>query len=141
MSCFRYNACVCVLSCVWLFVTLWTVARQSPLSTGFSRQEYKQTHNMWVQPTVNRDSVLCWRSNHYPALLLSRFPLWSVKIFRIIHIILPIAFFYKGSANLRECEGKCSSWFLFTLKTIFLQKIRYMKDLSWFFLFTSSYHV
>ena len=76
---------------------------------------------MWVQPTVNRDSVLCWRSNHYPALLLSRFPLWSVKIFRIIHIILPIAFFYKGSANLRECEGKCSSWFLFTLKTIFQQ--------------------
>ena len=68
----------------------------------------KQTHNMWVQPTVNRDGVLCWRSNHYPALLLSRFPLWSVKIFRIIHIILPIAYFYKGSANLRECEGKCS---------------------------------
>ena len=25
---------------VWLFVTLWTVARQAPLSTGFSRQEY-----------------------------------------------------------------------------------------------------
>ena len=32
-----------VLSCfshVWLFVTLWTVARQAPLSIGFSRQEY-----------------------------------------------------------------------------------------------------
>ena len=25
---------------VWLFVTLWTVACQVPLSTGFSRQEY-----------------------------------------------------------------------------------------------------
>ena len=25
---------------VWLFVTLWTVARQAPLSLGFSRQEY-----------------------------------------------------------------------------------------------------
>ena len=25
---------------VWLFVTLWTVAWQTPLSTGFSRQEY-----------------------------------------------------------------------------------------------------
>ena len=34
--------CVCVrsLSCVPLFVTLWTVAHQAPLSTGFSRQEY-----------------------------------------------------------------------------------------------------
>ena len=34
---------VCVLSCfssVWLFVTLWTVAYPSPLSLGFSRQEY-----------------------------------------------------------------------------------------------------
>ena len=36
-------SCVCVLSCfsrVQLFVTSWTVARQSALSMGFSRQEY-----------------------------------------------------------------------------------------------------
>ena len=26
--------------CVWLFATLWTVAHQTPLSMGFSRQEY-----------------------------------------------------------------------------------------------------
>ena len=35
--------CVRVLShfsLVWLFVTLWTVAYQAPLSMGFSRQEY-----------------------------------------------------------------------------------------------------
>ena len=34
---------VCVLSrfsCVWLCATLWMVARQAPLSMGFSRQEY-----------------------------------------------------------------------------------------------------
>ena len=33
----------CVLShfsCVWLFVTPWSVAHQAPLSMGFSRQEY-----------------------------------------------------------------------------------------------------
>ena len=29
-----------VLSCVQLFVTLWTIACQAPLSTEFSRQEY-----------------------------------------------------------------------------------------------------
>ena len=37
------SICACVLSCfshVWLFVTLWTVAHQAPLSMGFSRQEY-----------------------------------------------------------------------------------------------------
>ena len=28
------------LSCVWLFAIPWTVARQAPLSVGFSRQEY-----------------------------------------------------------------------------------------------------
>ena len=35
--------CVCVLSCfshVRLFVTLWTVAHQPPLTMGFSSQEY-----------------------------------------------------------------------------------------------------
>ena len=35
--------CVCMLNCfshVWLFETPWTVARQSPLSRGFSGQEY-----------------------------------------------------------------------------------------------------
>ena len=31
---------VCVLRCVWLFMTPWTAAHQAFLSTGFSRQEY-----------------------------------------------------------------------------------------------------
>ena len=30
---------VCVLSCVQLFATLWTIAHQPPLSMGFSQQE------------------------------------------------------------------------------------------------------
>ena len=32
--------CACVVSGVWLIATLWTVARQAPLSMEFSRQEY-----------------------------------------------------------------------------------------------------
>ena len=34
--------CVCssCFSCIQLFVTLWSVACQAPLSTGFSKQEY-----------------------------------------------------------------------------------------------------
>ena len=31
---------VCMLSCVWLFVTPWTVAHKAPPSMGFSQQEY-----------------------------------------------------------------------------------------------------
>ena len=33
------HACACS-AVSWLFVTLWTIAPQAPLSTGFSRQEY-----------------------------------------------------------------------------------------------------
>ena len=33
-------ACVCMLSCVKLLATPWTVAHQAPLCMGFSRQEY-----------------------------------------------------------------------------------------------------
>ena len=37
----KYLACVLShFSCVWLFVTLWIVAHQAPLSKGFSRQGY-----------------------------------------------------------------------------------------------------
>ena len=32
--------CLCVLSHVPLFATLWTLAHQAPLSMGFFRQEY-----------------------------------------------------------------------------------------------------
>ena len=35
--------CVCMLSHfshIWLFATLWTIVSQTPLSFGFSRQEY-----------------------------------------------------------------------------------------------------
>ena len=38
-----FHAVACMLSdfsCVQLCVTLWTAAHQTPLSTGFSRQEY-----------------------------------------------------------------------------------------------------
>ena len=39
--CGDVHACVLSrFSCVWLFVTLWTVAHQAPLSMGFYRQEY-----------------------------------------------------------------------------------------------------
>ena len=42
-SCWEMKRPVCVLSqftCIWLLVTLWTVACQAPLSMGFSRQEH-----------------------------------------------------------------------------------------------------
>ena len=38
-----YHLAMCVLShfsCVQLFVTLWSIVRQAPLSMGLSRQDY-----------------------------------------------------------------------------------------------------
>ena len=40
LGCFSYIYKSLLCSHVWLFATLWTVARQAPLSMGFSRQEY-----------------------------------------------------------------------------------------------------
>ena len=37
---YKYTFFQCVLSRVQLFVTLWTIAHQAPLSLGFSRQRY-----------------------------------------------------------------------------------------------------
>ena len=41
-TCSRVQLCVCACTCsrVQLFVTPWTVAHQTPLSMGFSRQEH-----------------------------------------------------------------------------------------------------
>ena len=37
----RVHACVLShFSCVWQFATLWTIDQQSPLSVGFSKEEY-----------------------------------------------------------------------------------------------------
>ena len=36
----REHVSVCILSHVWLFAILWTVACQAPLPMGFSKQEY-----------------------------------------------------------------------------------------------------
>ena len=37
-----YPSVCCYFSWVWLFVTLWTVAYQAPLSMGFSRQYWSR---------------------------------------------------------------------------------------------------
>ena len=40
MSLTGFLCACCYFSCVQLFVTLWTLVHQAPLSMGFSRQEY-----------------------------------------------------------------------------------------------------
>ena len=83
---------MCILSyfsCIWLFANLWTLACQSPLSTGFSRQEcwsglpFPPPEDLpnpeikaesFVFPTLLEDSLLLthWRNsiNTLPHYLL-----------------------------------------------------------------------
>ena len=63
--------CLCVLSCVQLFATPWTVARQVLLSMEFPRQEYWSGLPFLTpgnlpdpgiepeSPTLQADSLLC----------------------------------------------------------------------------------
>ena len=61
---------VCVLSCfscVQLFVTLWTIVHQAPLSLGFPRQEY-QSGLPFLPPGDLPHSGIKPASLHSPAL-------------------------------------------------------------------------
>ena len=72
------HVCVCVCMCVcaralshvWLFATLWTVARQAPLPKGFSWQAYwsglpcpspGDLPHPWIQPTFLASPALAGR--------------------------------------------------------------------------------
>ena len=59
--------CVCMLSHVWLFMTPWTVAHQTPLSMEFSRQECWSTLP-FLPPGDLPDSGIEPSSLAYPAL-------------------------------------------------------------------------
>ena len=74
------------LSHVWLFATPWTIARQAPLSMGFSRQEYRSelpcappgdipTHG-WnshlPNPRMELATLLHWQAHSLKRILKSR---------------------------------------------------------------------
>ena len=57
------------LCCVWLFVTPWTVAYQTPLSMGFSRQEYTGVGchlNSLLKPPAHWVATRSWFSDRGP---------------------------------------------------------------------------
>ena len=73
----NFLKCVCMcsrlLQSVQLFVTPWTAAHQSPLSMGFSRQEYWSGCHTLLQgifPTQGLDpsllGLLCWQAGSLP---------------------------------------------------------------------------
>ena len=94
--------CACELSCFShfrLFVTLWTIARQALLSTGFSRQEY------WSglpspPPGDLSDPGIKFKSPASPALQAASLLLsyWGSS-----YIIILYKFYYLNLAYTRSC--------------------------------------
>ena len=87
---------VCVLShfgCVWLLVTVWTVAHQAPLFVGFSRQE------SWSRlPFPPPGDLLTQGSNHMSCgffIAGGFFTIWDTRegcIYTHIYVIFQIFF-------------------------------------------------
>ena len=88
--------CVCLpshLSCVRLFATPWTIARQAPLSTGFSRQEYWS--GLPCPPSGDiPDPGIKPTSLKSPALVVMFFTTSTTWEAIYIHILLLILFHY-----------------------------------------------
>ena len=57
-----------LLSCVWLFATLWTVVPQAPLSMRFSKQEYFLLQRIFLTQRSNLCllHLLHWQADSLP---------------------------------------------------------------------------
>ena len=85
--------CVCMLSHfshVWLFATLWTIALQTPLSMGFSRQEYWNGCHALLQGLFLTKGKYLWFlcSLHWQADSLPIAPPGSLPIPKFISLSL-----------------------------------------------------
>ena len=83
-----------LLSCVQLFVTPWTVARQAPLSMEFSRQGYwRGCHFLPQGIFLTQGSNLClshllhWQGDSLPLRHLGR-PIFLIYIYIHTHIYI-----------------------------------------------------
>ena len=95
-----------VLSCfsrVRLFATLWTVARQAPLSMGFSRQEYWRglpfstpvdLPNLGIEPACHISPALAGR--FFTTSATWGAPLKEVEVYQISFRIVPFTFSLKS---------------------------------------------
>ena len=68
---------VCVLSCIWLFATPWTVAHQAPPSMEFPSQEYWSGCHHLLQGIFPKQGskprllcLLCWQADTLPLCCL-----------------------------------------------------------------------
>ena len=87
------DSCACVLSCVWLFATSWTVAHQAPLSLGFARQEY------WSGLPFSSPGVT------YKYKAVTKHASWASGLFRVVARSAITAIFRLFPASLISLSG------------------------------------
>ena len=105
-----------IVSCVWLFVTLWTVPRQAPLFTEFTRQEHwsglplpfpGDFPNPGIEPRSCNLNIYIWLSElstifkKYTVLSPSSF------IFNILFTLLSLTLCFGGSVNVHDTNWIC----------------------------------
>ena len=85
--CLFLNACVHAQppNRIWLFVTPWTVARQVPLSMGFSRQEYWSGLPFPSPGDLPNPGMEPWSS----ALAARFFTIWAIREARLTATVRP----------------------------------------------------
>ena len=93
---------MCMLSCVWFFVTPWTIAHQAPLSMGFSRQEYSSG---WVVISCSRGSSQPRDQTQVSCTsCIGRWTLYYCATWGAHVYIYPLRFEFPSHLGYRECS-------------------------------------
>ena len=103
-------------SCVWLFVTPWTVAHQAPLSKGFSRQGYWSgllcpppgyVPNQGIEP-MSLTCNLHWQADSLPLVSTGKPHLYKT-VANIIIILISIILLHAvyGGSDGKESACQC----------------------------------
>ena len=101
-----FNCCCCLVPNSWLFATPWTVACQSPLSTGFCRQEYWRGFPFpfpgdLLNLGTDRQILYQWATSEAPCFNCCLFTKLSLTLFQPhglwedCFLIPPLCFFKK----------------------------------------------
>ena len=94
--------CACVLSRVRLFVTLWTVAHQAPLSMGFYRQEYWSGLHFLLQGIFLTQGL----NPHFLCIAGGFFICWAIAKWNLLLCIWR-RFKFRGSHLAKEHLPQC----------------------------------
>ena len=114
---------VCVLSSVRLFVTLWTVACQTPLSMEFSRQEYWSelpfpSPGESSQPSTAGRVFIVWATRVALIKKICSQMSWSLKIKHSIIVRISYEIFNIWGKFIKICLS-CFMYIVIYLKNIY----------------------